>query len=61
MDLVEELVRSCARDVTGDMTLQYQGQTFDLGRAFRRISMHDLVREATGLVTLYEKAQYYRC
>ncbi|BDA48390.1 Lysine-tRNA ligase [Coccomyxa sp. Obi] len=49
MDLTEELVRSAAADVAGSHAVEYQGQHLDFGPPFRRASMHDLVKEITGL------------
>lgn len=49
MDLTEELVRSAAADVAGSHAVDYQGQHVDFGPPFRRASMHDLVKEITGV------------
>jgi len=48
MDLTEELIRSVARIVTGSELIQYQGTELDLSKPFRRVSMQELVKEATG-------------
>ncbi|EIE27769.1 lysyl-tRNA synthetase [Coccomyxa subellipsoidea C-169] len=49
MDLTEDLVRAAAAEVAGSHAVVYQGQSLDFGPAFRRASMHDLVKEITGL------------
>ncbi len=49
LDLTEDLIRHLAIKVCGTAQLIYQGQAVDLGQPFRRATMHDLVREATGL------------
>jgi lysyl-tRNA synthetase class 2 len=43
MDLVETLVRDCALAVLGTAQFQYQGQDYDLGQPFARLSMADAV------------------
>ena len=48
MDLSEELIRACADAVNGQQNIEYQGESLDLGKPFRRATMHDLVKEATG-------------
>jgi len=49
MDLAEELIRACADTVCGKREVDYQGEVIDLGSPFRRISMHDLVKEQIGI------------
>ncbi len=39
MDLTEELLRGMADAVLGSTTLEYQGQTIDLGKPFARLSV----------------------
>jgi len=48
MDLTEEVVRACAKEVCNSLEVTYQGVTLDLGTPFRRVTMHQLVNEATG-------------
>jgi lysyl-tRNA synthetase class 2 len=48
MDMVEEMIRSCAVVATGSTEITYQGKPLDLGKPFRRVRMVDLVAEATG-------------
>lgn len=49
MDLVEDLIRTCAQKVHGATTIQYQGVVIELGTPFRRVTMRDLVRDTTGV------------
>jgi lysyl-tRNA synthetase class 2 len=39
MDLTEELMRCMAQQLLGGTELQYQGQTYDLGKPFRRMTV----------------------
>ena len=48
MDLTEELVEAASMKVLGSTEIEYQGQSLKLSRPFRRASMHDLVKDATG-------------
>ncbi len=43
MDLTEDLVRTLAKEVLGTTTLSYQGEEYDLGSAFQRLSMREAV------------------
>ena len=43
MALTEELLRSLAREVTGDSVFEYQGETCDFSRDFQRMSVRDAV------------------
>jgi len=57
MDLTEELIRACANTVCGGTKVEYQGVELDFGSPFRRVTMAELVREATGLDIMdYEQA-----
>lgn len=49
MALTETLVAHIAQEVLGTTTINYQGQEVDLTPAWRRVSMVDLVKEATGV------------
>jgi lysyl-tRNA synthetase class 2 len=49
MDLTEDLVATLAKDILGTLKIVYQGVDIDLTPPWRRISMHDLVREHTGI------------
>lgn len=49
MTLTEELIAAIASSVLGTTQITYQGQDIDLTPPWRRVSMHDLVREQTGL------------
>ena len=43
MDLTEDMLRTLARDVLGTTELVYQGETFDLGQPFERVTMFDAI------------------
>ena len=41
MDLTETMLRDLAMSVTGDSVVSYQGETYDLGQPFTRLSLRD--------------------
>jgi len=43
MDITEELLRGLANDVLGTTEITYQGETFDFGKPFDRISVKDSI------------------
>jgi len=49
MNLVEEMICGIAMDVCGTLELDYQGEKISLKRPWRRASMNDLVKDATGV------------
>ncbi|KEF41174.1 MAG: lysyl-tRNA synthetase [Cyanobium sp. CACIAM 14] len=49
MDLTEQLVAEVCREVCGDTRITYQGTPIDLTPPWRRVTMHELVAQATGL------------
>ncbi len=49
MRLMEEMVAFVSRELTGDTRIVYQGQEIDLTPPWRRVTMHELVQEHTGL------------
>jgi lysyl-tRNA synthetase class 2 len=49
MALTEDLIATIAQSVLGTTTLTYQGTPIDLTPPWRRVTMHDLVKEHTGL------------
>eukprot|EP00252_Welwitschia_mirabilis_P017040 TRINITY_DN37890_c0_g1_i1.p1 TRINITY_DN37890_c0_g1~~TRINITY_DN37890_c0_g1_i1.p1 ORF type:complete len:592 (+),score=116.60 TRINITY_DN37890_c0_g1_i1:179-1954(+) len=49
MNLAEELVTQCAMAVNRSLSITYQGSTISLERPWKRASMCDLVRKATGI------------
>ena len=49
MDLTEELISSVAQKVLGTMKINYQGTDIDLTPPWRRVTMAELVKEATGI------------
>jgi lysyl-tRNA synthetase class 2 len=49
MALVEGLIAAAAEDVLGTLQITYQGQAIDLTPPWRKVTMHELVQEQTGL------------
>jgi lysyl-tRNA synthetase class 2 len=49
MQLAENLIATAAQDVLGTLQITYQGEAIDLTPPWRRITMHQLVQEKTGL------------
>lgn len=49
MDLTEEIVSKVAMKVLGTTKINYQGQEIDLAPGWRRVTMIDAVKEATGV------------
>lgn len=45
MDLTEELFETLAQDVCGKTAITYQGQEIELARPWKRLSVHDAIRE----------------
>ena len=43
MDLTEELLRGLAVDIVGSERITYQGETFDFGKPFQRVSLFDAI------------------
>ncbi len=43
MDLTEDLLRSMAQQLLGDTTLEYQGNRYDFGKPFQRITVRDSI------------------
>ncbi len=43
MDRTEELMRGIARDLLGTTDVEYQGETFDFGRAFTRMTVRESI------------------
>ena len=48
MTLTENLIRHCAEQVCGSAVIEYQGTEIDFSKPFRRVTMQELVKEATG-------------
>lgn len=49
MQLTEELIAQTAQTVLGTKKVVYQGTEIDLNSPWRRVSMHELVKDATGV------------
>ena len=49
MVLTEDLITTVAQDVLGTLKITYQGEAIDLTPPWRRVTMHELVQEKTGL------------
>lgn len=49
MTLTEDLIATLAKDILGTLKITYQGVDIDLTPPWRRVTMHDLVQEHTGL------------
>ncbi|WP_315789664.1 lysine--tRNA ligase [Fischerella sp. JS2] len=49
MALTEGIIATVAKETLGTLQITYQGQAVDLTLPWRRVTMHDLVKEYTGL------------
>jgi len=49
MALTEGIITTVAQEVLGTLQITYQGEAVDLTPPWRRVTMHDLVKEYTGL------------
>ena len=49
MDITEEIVSRCAKEVLGTTKITYQGQEIDLTPTWKRITMIDAIKEVTGI------------
>jgi lysyl-tRNA synthetase class 2 len=49
MQLTEDIITTVAREVLGTLEITYQGEAVDLTPPWRRVTMHQLVQEKTGL------------
>ncbi len=49
MELTENLMATVAQEVLGTLEVDYQGTMVNLTTPWRRVTMHDLVKEETGL------------
>lgn len=51
MDLTEEMIRNLAHDILGSTELVYQGDVYDLGHPFERLSMFDSILKYNSDIT----------
>jgi lysyl-tRNA synthetase class 2 len=49
MAVTEGIITTVAQEVLGTLQITYQGESIDLTPPWRRVTMHDLVKEFTGL------------
>ena len=49
MDLAEGLIRTLSRDIRGSEVFEYQGNTLDMSKPFKRLRMVDGIKEITGI------------
>ena len=60
-ELIENLIRKAAKDVTGDTKINYQGKEIDFSKPFRWVKMNDLIKEKCGIdfsqITDFEEAK----
>jgi lysyl-tRNA synthetase, class II len=49
MALTEQLISTVAQEILGTLTITYQDDSIDLTPPWRRVTMHELVKEATGI------------
>lgn len=49
MQLTEELITETAKKVNGSLVVSYGNQTIDLTPPWRRVTMHDILKEHTGI------------
>lgn len=49
MDLIEDMIRTVTKEVTGSTTINYQGTEVDFGKPFERITMLDAVKKYAGV------------
>jgi lysyl-tRNA synthetase class 2 len=57
MEMVEEVISACAVVATGSSEIVYQGKDLDLSGPYRRVTMLDLVNEATGTDVDYDTSR----
>jgi lysyl-tRNA synthetase class 2 len=49
MTLTENMIEQIVEEVNGDKTLTYQGETISFAQPWSRVTMHDAVKEKTGI------------
>lgn len=56
MDLSEDMLRKLVQDLTGTTTVSYQGDTYDLGKPFRRMTVVESIMHYNESVSLTDLA-----
>ena len=51
MDLTEAMLRQLAQEVLGSTTISYQGETYDFGQPFQRLSVFDAILQFNPQIT----------
>lgn len=49
MDLTENMLEEIAEEIAGSSTVTYQGEDISFAKPWRRVTMHDAVKEKTGV------------
>jgi len=49
MEMVEQLLETIAREVTGGTEVEYEGKKINFAGPYRRLSMYDAIKEYTGI------------
>ncbi|MGK7886783.1 MAG: lysine--tRNA ligase, partial [Crocosphaera sp.] len=49
MELTEAIITTAAEEVLGTLKINYQGEKIDLSTPWRRVTMHEIVKEKSGL------------
>ncbi|XLQ11715.1 MAG: lysine--tRNA ligase [cyanobacterium endosymbiont of Epithemia adnata isolate EadnSB Bon19] len=61
MELTVNLITAAAQDTLGTLKISYQGEEIDLSTPWRRVTMHEIVKEKSGLdfnqFTTFEEAK----
>jgi len=61
MALTENLITTVAQEVLGTLQITYQGEAIDLTPPWRRVTMHQLVQEQTGIDFSFQLLKTQSC